>query len=49
VWLHVDLLDQRSHAWVGPACALPASARAILEGHDESLVLGHDRGIVHGV
>lgn len=49
VWLHVDLVDQRSHGWVGEACALPAAARAILEGHDEGLALGHEDGVVHGV
>lgn len=48
VWLHVDLVDQRAHGWVGHACRLPHASRAILEGHD-SLVLGHEDGVVHGV
>lgn len=48
VWLHVDLVDQRAHGWVGHACQLPHASRAILEGHD-SLVLGHEDGVVHGV
>lgn len=48
VWLHVDLVDQRAHSWVGHACRLPYASRAILEGHD-SLVLGHEDGVVHGV
>ncbi|UDF29714.1 UNVERIFIED_ORG: hypothetical protein LHK14_19760 [Roseateles sp. XES5] len=49
VWLHVDLVDQRIQGWLPGRCALPAAARAILEGHDESLVLGHEAGTTHGV
>ncbi|MBO9629582.1 hypothetical protein D0Y60_23265 [Shinella sp. WSJ-2] len=49
VWLHVDLVDQRTQAWLPGRCALPSAARAILEGHDESLVLGHEAGMTHGV
>ncbi len=49
VWLHVDLVDQRAQGWVGSRCALPAAARAILEGHDDSLALGHEEGVTHGV
>ncbi|NNU60594.1 transporter [Ochrobactrum soli] len=49
VWLHVDLVDQRSQGWLSERCALPASARAILEGHDDSLVLSHEAGTIHGV
>ena len=49
VWLHVDLVDQRTQNWLPGQCALPATARAILEGHDESLVLGHEMGMTHGV
>jgi len=48
VWLHVDLVDHRTHGWVGQLCALPDAARAILEGHVEDLTLGHDEGVVHG-
>lgn len=49
VWLHVDLVDQRMQGWLSGCCPLPAAARAILEGHDESLVLGHEAGTTHGV
>ncbi len=49
VWLHVDLVDQRMQGWLGGHCPLPAAARAILDGHDESLVLGHEAGTLHGV
>ncbi|TPJ18731.1 hypothetical protein FJW04_05280 [Mesorhizobium sp. B2-7-3] len=49
VWLHVDLVDQRAHSWVSHACALPASAHAILEGHEDSPALAHDDGVVHGI
>ncbi|MER8365292.1 transporter [Mesorhizobium sp. M0306] len=49
VWLHVDLVDRRAHSWVSHACALPASAHAILEGHEDSLVLAHENGVVHGI
>jgi zinc transporter len=49
VWLHVDLVDQRSHGWVGEICSLPPNSRAILEGHDTTFILGHEEGIVHGV
>lgn len=49
VWLHVDLVDQRCHGWLGEACALPATAHAILEGHDEGVALGHEGGVVHGI
>ena len=49
VWLHVDLVDQRAHSWVSHACALPASARAILEGHEDGLALAHENGVVHGI
>ena len=49
VWLHVDLVDQRMQTWLAGHCALPAAARAILDGHDESLVLGHEAGTTHGV
>lgn len=49
VWLHVDLVDRRAHAWIGHACALPASAHAILEGHEDSLSLAHENGVVHGI
>ncbi|OJU86625.1 MAG: hypothetical protein BGO06_24990 [Shinella sp. 65-6] len=49
VWLHVDLVDQRMPGWLAARCQLPLAARAILEGHDESLVLGCEAGMVHGV
>lgn len=49
VWLHVDLVDQRMQNWLVGHCALPAAARAILDGHDESLVLGHEAGTTLGV
>ncbi|WP_156938143.1 hypothetical protein [Mesorhizobium sp. WSM3626] len=49
VWLHVDLVDQRAHSWVSHACALPASAHAILEGHEDSPALAHEDGVVHGI
>ena len=49
VWVHVDLVDQRAHGWVAHRCALPLTARAILEGHDDSLVLGHEDGMMHGI
>lgn len=49
VWLHVDLVDRRAHSWVSHACALPASAHAILEGHEDSLALHHEDGVVHGI
>lgn len=49
VWLHVDLVDQRMQGWLTGRCALPVAARAVLDGHDESLVMGHDAGTTHGV
>ncbi|UCI08745.1 CorA family divalent cation transporter [Mesorhizobium sp. B1-1-8] len=49
VWLHVDLIDQRAHAWINHACALPHSAHAILEGHEDSMALAHESGVVHGI
>jgi zinc transporter len=49
VWLHVDMVDQRMQGWLSGHCALPASARAIFDGHDESLVLGHEAGTTLGV
>jgi zinc transporter len=49
VWLHVHLVDQRAHGWVTHACALPASACAILEGHDDGFALGEEAGVVHGI
>jgi zinc transporter len=49
VWLHVDLVDQRAPNWLTHHCALPESARAILEAHEEAIALGHDDGVVHGV
>ncbi|MEP6563597.1 MAG: CorA family divalent cation transporter [Mesorhizobium sp.] len=49
VWLHVDLVDRRTHSWINHACALPASAQAILEGHEDSLALAHENGVVHGI
>ncbi|MDP9588361.1 cobalt transporter [Shinella sp. AETb1-6] len=49
VWLHVDLVDQRMQGWLTGRCALPIAARAVLDGHDESLVLGHEAGTTHGV
>jgi zinc transporter len=49
LWLHVHLVDQRAHGWVAHACALPASASAILDGHDDGFALGHEAGVIHGV
>src|SRR5882757_4042476 len=49
VWLHIDLLDQRAHGWVGHACALPQPVRAILESHEENLALRHHDGVIYGV
>lgn len=49
VWLHVDLVDQRMQGWLTGRCTLPVAARAVLDGHDESLVLGHEAGMTHGV
>ncbi len=49
VWIHVDLVDQRTRGWLGDTCALPAASRAILEGHDFGFSLGHEEGVVHGV
>ncbi|TPK45436.1 hypothetical protein FJ492_09810 [Mesorhizobium sp. B2-5-4] len=49
VWLHVDLVDQRAHSWVSRTCDLPASANAILEGHEDSPALAHEGGVVHGI
>ncbi|MDX8490493.1 hypothetical protein RFN29_02775 [Mesorhizobium sp. VK22B] len=49
VWLHVDLIDQRAHSWISHACALPQSAHAILEGHEDSMALAHEKGVVHGI
>jgi zinc transporter len=49
VWLHVDLIDQRAHSWISQACALPQSAHAILEGHEDSMALAHEKGVVHGI
>jgi len=49
VWLHVDLVDRRMQGWLAARCRLPAAARAILEGNDESLVLGCEAGTTHGV
>ena len=49
VWLHVDLLDQRAPSWLTRHCALPASARAILDAHEDAIGLGHEDGVVHGI
>ncbi|MBM2713317.1 hypothetical protein JQK88_19250 [Mesorhizobium caraganae] len=49
VWLHVDLVDRRAHSWISHACALPESAHAILEGHEDSMALVHEDGVVHGI
>lgn len=49
VWLHLDLVDQRMFGWLTRHCALPPAARAILEGHDESLALGEEAGAIYGV
>ncbi|QPC88305.1 hypothetical protein GA830_17235 [Mesorhizobium sp. NBSH29] len=49
VWLHVDLLDQRTPGWINKICALPPCARMVFEGHVSSLALAHEDGVVHGV
>jgi len=49
VWLHLDLIDQRSQNWLSQRCGLPYAVQSVLEGHDESLVVGHDCGTLHGV
>lgn len=49
VWLHVDLVDRRAHSWISHACVLPESAHAILEGHEDSMALVHEDGVVHGI
>jgi len=49
VWLHVDLVDQRMQGWLSTRCALPPAARALLEGHEDGLILGHEAEMAHGV
>ena len=49
VWLHIDLVDQRALAWTSRVCGLPQAARAVFEGHDVSLALAHEAGVVHGI
>lgn len=49
VWLHVDLIDHRTLAWMSRSLPLPEAARTILEGQANRLSLGYDDGVVHGV
>ncbi|MDQ0470666.1 CorA family divalent cation transporter [Labrys wisconsinensis] len=49
LWLHVDLLDRRAHDWLHQTCSLPPATRAVLDGHDDALMLGYEDGVVHGV
>lgn len=49
VWLHLDLIDQRAQNWVSQRCDLPYAVQSVLEGHDDSLVVGHEFGTLHGV
>lgn len=49
IWLHGDLIDQRTQGWIADKCGLPPAARAVLEGHDDSLVLGSDEGVIYGI
>ena len=48
VWLHVDLVDQRAHSWIGDNCGLPDGVHALLASHHEGLALRHEAGVVHG-
>lgn len=49
IWLHVDLIDKRTHGWIGESCGLPPAVRASLEAHAEALALRHEDGVVHGL
>lgn len=49
VWIHVDLLDRRTHGWIQGICRLPTEVTTHFAGQDTGLILEPEGAEIHGI
>ncbi|MFT3972310.1 MAG: CorA family divalent cation transporter [Amaricoccus sp.] len=49
MWIHVDLLDQRTRGWIQGICRLPTEVTTLIAGQDTGLALEPEGDEIHGI